>query len=195
MIIQVQCEHCGGKFESDGQAQSEFCPRCGKETRIIVASRQPQTTPESAPPPAAGRRAPMQFRDLISVASLALLLAIVGLLTTLVFRGQRTFAPAEFQYSTFRLDINSFGKHTLSFGDFLESSNAPAPVGQGPFTFYSTSGLLNGIGRDGWDLVWTDGNNWVVKRVRGTGRHDFFAVDFTDLDALTNSTATPAKAE
>ena len=54
MIVNVQCEHCGGQFENDGQERTAICPHCGKETSVkefrpgAVAQPAPAA---SAPPP------------------------------------------------------------------------------------------------------------------------------------------------
>lgn len=35
---------------------------------------------------------------------------------------------------------------------------------QKPYPIENLAGLLNFIGRDGWELAWTDGTNYLVKR-------------------------------
>ena len=41
MIAHVICQHCSQEFEADITGKTEFCPHCGKETRVRLAPFKP----------------------------------------------------------------------------------------------------------------------------------------------------------
>jgi hypothetical protein len=41
MIAQTNYQHCGGAFEFEAGNQTEFCPHCGKETRVVPVGNLP----------------------------------------------------------------------------------------------------------------------------------------------------------
>ena len=43
-------------------------------------------------------------------------------------------------------------------------------------TIYDAGELLNQVGRYGWELTWSDGNNFIVKRPAGVFTNGDFAV-------------------
>jgi hypothetical protein len=50
---------------------------------------------------------------------------------------------------------------------------------------YGADQVLDRLGSDGWELAWSDGQRYIVKRPQGKWRHDFFEVEY-QLDS--NST-------
>lgn len=45
----------------------------------------------------------------------------------------------------------------------------------------SASSILNTIGSDGWELAWSDGEKFIVKRPSGKWRHEYFNVEYKQV--------------
>jgi hypothetical protein len=39
--------------------------------------------------------------------------------------------------------------------------------------------LLNKIGEDGWQFVWTNGTNFITRRATGQGKHAYFTIHYS----------------
>ena len=52
-----------------------------------------------------------------------------------------------------------------------------------PHFEFDGAGLLEEVGADGWELAWTDGTRYIVRRPAGKWKHDSFIVEYRNPSA------------
>ena len=203
MIAKCPCEHCGVNIEF---ATEEFlsgssvpCPTCGKETLLSV-SHQAKPAPKPAAPVVAPPKnfipdkkpvAPVSER--VSTTALTALLFLnlaatiaAGVIIFLIWQRQSA-APLKARYDVKEFTYTSY-THKSEYSDkryktvlvqtrYNHDLNNWKGTDSEPEDAFDAVGVLDRLGGDGWQLVWSDGTRYIVQRPQGDWYHDSFRVE------------------
>lgn len=197
MIAKCECEHCGTpiEFSTDEflSGSQQACPACGAQTTLSVATPSKPAKPqpkEPAPPvalssariavassvfpPAAGSGSRLRLLNTF------LLLAIGVELAYLAW--PKPAVPARYDVEAFKWE-NDSGRHKSQYGGNTYQTMVTLLKFDGmsveksyPINAYGPEDVLDRIGDDGWQFVWTDGKNFLVQRPAGKWLYDSFIV-------------------
>jgi hypothetical protein len=194
MDAKCNCNHCNQpiSFPVEGVGQTIACPHCGIETILFIPPEPPKPKPPKNFIPATKlndqiRKQKFYIRSpiLTFLTFLNLLVALaIGVFIFLIWqKQQQPPVPVRWDVSSFEFSApfphDEFSsqkyKMMLRFGD-LHGLDAASATTTTPEQEISADGILDRIGNDGWELAWTDGKTYIVKRPQGQWYHDYFEV-------------------
>jgi hypothetical protein len=189
MIAKCECRNCSQPIEFPEEMTGQIieCPNCKLETVLSIQPPSNPTRPKKPEPatvsPSAAKAEPKTpqkiyiskppffqiFFQLIT-ASAAVVCAVFIYQAT--HQPQLETAQASWEYSEFEFPSSSRGM-SITYYEFdqklNETKSDPRPV-------IAADETLSVLGRDGWQLAWTDGDHYLVKRQEGNWKHSSFSV-------------------
>lgn len=187
MIAKCSCQHCGGgiEFDADGfQADTRIeCPHCKLDTILFLQptqqkpeppknftdARKPEPAPKVSPQRHDSNRLQTFFTFLNFTAT-----TTAAFFLFLVLHQQKT--PVEWKYEEFQYG-HSDSYMAITYYDSEPTTSDPFNlVKSDPRRVISADETLSVLGRDGWQLAWTDGTRYLMKRSQGKWAHHSFSV-------------------
>lgn len=207
MIAKASCQHCGVHIEFEAENDGEFvaCPSCGQQTKLIVPSSKPaapKTEPKPPPPPpkpeppknflpdkkpAASVRARVSTTALTVLLFLNLAVTIAGGVFLLLIWQRVVAVPVKARYDVKEFTYTSYThkseysdkryKTVLILNNYTRNFERTDERTEDAF---DAAGVLDRLGGDGWQLVWSDGTRYIVQRPEGDWYHDSFSVELLE---------------
>ena len=189
MIVKTSCQHCGIHIEFDAESANLFvpCPSCTKQTQLLLPSQTAHSKPPpkaSAPTPATNDPQPVSRirRGWFSICLQAITTAAVVFMAVLFWlHEQAANQKPGWQYDAFEYQespgTDNEGHRYRNMLVFMDHGKSAVDlVAQEPQEEPSADAILNRLANDGWELAWTDGAHFIVKRQNGAWRHPYFYV-------------------
>jgi hypothetical protein len=180
MEAKCNCRHCDGPiaFDTAEAGNTITCPHCQRETLLTLP-------PPGAPKPPAGPPAPatipagprlgwiktILYLNLAAIISIAVFTGLTWQRTRqspdddLADRGLAAVVPyqyTEFEYTDTHVEDGRTVHPEIKYYDLNLAKGTSTNIDGGRIN--DIGELLGLISYDGWELVWTDGHRYLVKR-------------------------------
>ena len=192
-IITCPCQHCDGNIEFSSEnfqrGMKHDCPHCGMETTLFIPNRmraKPDWTDAgNLKLKTAGGGGNRLLPILCSLAVLFLAanctISFLALKRSYAAPKPNTWRYDEFTFDPERdkpwLDINDkdgWHRHRLT----VTFTATPRNLEISRLEAYTAGHILYYIGRRGWELAWTDGRRYIVRRADGKWDCDSFSITY-----------------
>lgn len=193
MNAKCNCNNCSQpiEFPAEMAGKTVECPNCKLETILFIPPPpNPEPTkktepgkmlpasskPEPPPHTQSSHSNPPFFQILFQfiTASAAVVCAI--LIYQATHRPELETAQPSWEYSEFEY-ASSAREMSITYYDWKPTpSDQLNQIKSEPRRVISADETLSVLGRDGWQLAWTDGNRYLMKRPEGNWRHTSFSV-------------------
>jgi len=177
------CQHCDTPitFPVEMAWQLVACPSCKLETRLFIAPQIPKLVqpPTTSTPASASPRDLRQFLFNILVI-LPCIILIILLLIANCYIGIHLSRPT-WDYGEFTFKESDKQFYDEKDYKTKKMTRYQRMLVRGGFTAdsaYTATGVLNSLGYDGWELVWSDGTRYIVRRIKGNWSYDYFSISY-----------------
>jgi len=194
------CNHCSQpiSFPAEGVGTTIPCPHCGFDTILFIPPQPPKPEspknfiPDKPPEPKIQKRTPLISTTALTALlflNLAATIAAVAFVYLIWKKQQQPPVPVRWDVKEFTftgyshkddLDDTKVWHAFLTFSDGSYENNNFTVKSDPPESAFDADEILDRIGNDGWELAWSDGTRYIVKRPQGNWRREFFDVTYKE---------------
>jgi hypothetical protein len=196
MDAKCKCQNCSQpiSFPAEGAGTTIPCPHCGLDTILFIPPPPKPETPKNfisdKKPETKISKQPQSVSSTALTALLFLNLAATiagGAFVFLIWqRQQQPPVPVRWDVSEFTFTGYSHKDdydekirwHAMLTFSHIDVGNGFKVIQDRSEDATSADTILDRLGDDGWELAWSDGTRYIVKRPQGKWLHEFFDVNY-----------------
>jgi DNA-directed RNA polymerase subunit RPC12/RpoP len=194
-----KCTNCSQpiSFPEEGEGTTIVCPHCGLDTILFIPPPPPK--PETPKNFISDKKPEIKITKRPSRGSTTALKALLflnlaatiagGAFVFLIWQKQQQ-PPVPMRWDVKEFEFTGYSHKdvfdekidwhaTLTFSD-MAGNNSLNIKQTGEESAFSADYILDRLGNDGWELAWSDGTRYIVKRPQGKWLHEFFDVSYKE---------------